>query len=242
MAGRRFPKTMTDFVQLQNDVTHALLSVASLSKVNVHQLRKLRQDSAVSVDAIWQTKRGGCCGAGILVEMPEADVDKPNVEGPLLSLLVPCLVVEEPNLNFAPQIGTFLSAEEIAQWILDALHLLTIDGVGVLRAEGRVIQPAEEFPNLVAYRVKLKLLLPRGQTQRSGFVTISIAGGLCTLACVTTPTAILRYTTDGSFPGQSNPAAQIYEAPFAVESGEVVRAASALEGYNLSAVRQSTAP
>lgn len=231
---------MTNFVQLQNDVTHALLSAPALSKVNVLQYRKLRMESVVNLDALWQTLRGGCSGAGILVEMPVANVTSPNVTGPAFNLIQSFVVLEEPNINFAPQTGTFLSAEEIAQIVFDALHLQAIEGIGTLQAN--TIKEAAEFPpGLLAYRVECKIIVARPQTVRCAVPIIAIAGGQATLTSTTADSAIY-YTVDESFPGRSNPAAVLYEAPFDVVSGQVLRVAAWKADLNPSAIRSYTVP
>lgn len=227
---------MTDYVQLQEDVTHLLLSAPPLERISVVQFRKLRLESELSLDALWQTYRAGRCGAGILVEMPVVNVASPNVSGPAVNLILPLAVIEEPNTNFAPATGTLMSAEEIAQIIFDLLHLQAIEGLGTLRANA--IREAAEFPpGLVAYRVELQLTAAGEQTARCAAPVISVAGGVAT---ITTGTggAEIRYTLDGSFPGASNPAALLYAGPFPVESGQIIRAGVTRENSNSSEIRR----
>ena len=229
---------MTDFVQLQNDVTLALLAAPALANINVVQYRKLRLQSVVDFDVVWVAVRNGRSGAGVLVEMPVVNVTSPNVTGPAFNLIQPFAVLEEPNLNFAPETGTLLSAEEIAQTIFDLLHLQAIEGIGTLQAVG--IKEATDFaPGLLAYRVEFKIIVGRPQTPRCLTPTITPGGGNATL---TAASGDIYFTLDGSFPAPSNPAAQLYAAPVPVVSGQVVRAAAFAAGFNPSEIRRLTIP
>lgn len=217
---------MTNIVQLQEDITHALLSAETLLPVNIIQWRKMRMESDIALETIWQTPRAGRSGAGIIVEMPEFVVDKPNLAGPQAAILLPIAVLEEPNLNMSPATGTNLSAEEIAQYILEALHGVRFNGsVGfTLFAAPQAIQPADEFPGVLAYRVRLAVTFPREQRNRVDMPAILVDTLTVTLSCGTAD-AVIHYTLDSTFPGPSNPSALIYEGPFTVDSGTLVRAA-----------------
>lgn len=240
---------MTDFVQVQNDLAHALLSCDALNPVNVLQWRKLRLEAEIARDALWQTIRNGRSGAGILVEMPEFRVERPNLAGPEAVLIIGFSVCEEPNTNCAPETGTQLSAEEICQLILELFHGQRLNGsLGfALQAGVNAIRPTEEWgPGVLSYKVELTTRIARTQTNRAAMPTISVTDGLATLACATSE-AEIRYTLtaasapaveDGNFPGRSNPAAQIYTAPFAVQSGDLLRCAAykpALLGSDVNA-------
>lgn len=215
---------MTDYVQLQSDLYHLLLSAENLRTVNIVSFRKLRMSSEVEFSTLWQAPRNGCAGAGVLVHMPEVETMHGNLPGPEFVTTVPLSVVEEPNQNFAPG-GSYLSAEEIAQRVAELLHGYAA-GVwgGALYAKGPVIQPDSEFPaGLLAYRVQLHLRLMRTQVARVATPTISQGeGGAVTLACGTSGASIY-YTTDGSFPGPGNAAATLYAEPFTAEVGTRLR-------------------
>lgn len=230
---------MINFVQLQEDVAQALLSCDLLASVNVAQYRKFRLQSEIDWSALWQTVRNGRSGCGVLVEMPTFDVVHPNLPGPEGSFKFSCAVVEEPNLNLEPSGGTLLSAEDVAQIVLETLHQLVIDGTGSFYAFGRAIQWTDDFGGgLVAYRVTLEMRCPRTPRAQVAIPTILEAAGLVTLTC-TTAGADVFYTEDGSFPGPSNPGAVKYAAPFDVSGLEApasVRWAGFKEGMNMSGV------
>ena len=231
---------MLDYVQLQADVAGALLSDPGLSLVNVVQYRKLRALSEVDASAIYAVPRSGKAGAGVLVEMPTLEVPAPNLPGPSGQLVVSCAVIEEPNLNMEASSGTLLAAEEVAQMVLDILHGLVIEGTGSLYADRSAIKPAEEFQGLVAYRVSLRLMSLRPQSDRVATPTITENGLNVTMACGTAG-ADMYYTQDGSFPGPGNSAAVKYTQTFAV-TGAVLRWAAFKAGMVGSHVGEATAP
>lgn len=231
---------MKYFVQLQDDLYAAALEITALQGVNIVQFRKLRLQSEINLAALWETPRNGTSGAGILVEMPTIEVPRPNLPGPEHELKITFAVVEEPNMNLTPTVGTGLSAEEICERLLDTFHGYQIEGIGSLYADARAIEPANDFPNVVAYRVAFKLRSPRNQTQRVQLPSVSSANnGQVTLANVTDG-ATIYYTTDGSFPGPSNPTALQYSGTFDASSVQTVRWAAYLDGCDNSNVGQIT--
>lgn len=228
---------MTDLVQLQEDCTYLLLAAEQLVKVNVVQYRKLRLASVINLDSLWQSPRTGRTesGIGVLVEMPRVDVTSNNVSGPPLDLVIPFVVIEEPNINLTPDVGTLLSAEEVCQRLIDVLHLQCFGAAGTLQSTG--FKEAAEFPaGLVAYRNEFKLKLARTQTPRCATPQVAVAAGLATLTTATAGAAIY-YTTDGSLPGSATTGALRYTVPFAVTSGQTLRFAAWATGYNPSEIR-----
>jgi hypothetical protein len=74
-------------------------------------------------------------------------------------------------------------------------------------------------------------------------IVITQVGSNATLSSITGGAAIY-YTLDGSWPANSttvNPATNLYNSPFAVTTGQIVRATGYLSGYNCSETRQITA-
>ncbi len=171
--------TMNDFVELQEDLTQGLLAEPGLRFINVVQYRKLRLQSEIDWSTVYTTPRNGRAGCGILVEMPAFEVLHPNVSGPVGNLVLSCVALEEPNLNFGPATGTQMSAEAVSRFILDSSHQWEIGGAGVMSAVREAIRglwrtedlrgvmgpgtlrdaiwDAQRFEGLVAYRVKLQM-------------------------------------------------------------------------------------
>jgi hypothetical protein len=150
-----------------------------------------------------------------------------------------------------PIAGGGLFAEQIEQHLIDIVHLLTLGGIGTMKVVARFSSPARDYPGINARRTKI-IMTPKqtAQTLRTATIQNSIAGGSMTLTCAT-PGAAIYYTLDGSFPSNPtiaikplsvtaatpngepvNPNSNLYVAPFAVQSGQCVRAAAYLNGYN----------
>lgn len=244
-------RTTTDLVRIQEDLAQGLLSEPALACIHIVPYRKLRLRSEVEWSAVYTTPRQGRAGCGVVVEMPSFEVPHPGVPGPVGNLVLSCVVVEEPNLNCDPAAGTRLSAETVAQFILDSSHQWEIGGVGVMSAvkeairglwrtedvrgmvgQGslrEVVWDAQRYHGLVAYRVKLQMQaagvpLPRVATPAAQ------AGGLeVTLTCATAG-AEIYYTLDAGFPGPGNGAAVKYQAPFTL-TGAGLRYAAYKPGW-----------
>ena len=230
---------MTDFIQLQSDLCAAALSNGALSNLNVKQWRKLRLQSEVDLATIWLEGRNGRSGVGAIVELPEFDVQNPNLPGPEAFLLLSFLILEEPNINFTPDCGTLVSAEQYAQLFLEIFHDYQVEGFGTLFAAPKAIAPVEDYPGIVGYRVTFRARVPREQTARVATPALSEAAGTLTITCATSG-ADIYYTNDGSCPGSGNDAAQLYSAPFSVAVGEVIRAAAYKTGAPGSHVTKQT--
>jgi hypothetical protein len=240
-------------LQLQADVFGLLMSADVLANVNIVSWRKLRVDSQVEWDSLWQTPRNGRSGAGILVWMPTLRTEHANLPaGERVRLSIS--VVEEPNLNATPDTGTLISAEDLALAVKDLLHNQLIWGLAELVSQPDAITEDQDFENLLAYRVNFELVLARSKTARCDTPTIGEAGDTITLTNgANTPAAEIYYTTDGTLPvnaaaldpvtGQSiNPASQLYTAPIPLAVGQslTLRWVAYQLGFNPSNVQQTT--
>lgn len=242
--------SFTDFIKLQEDHAHILLCDPWLNDVNVitreklllpETLARLPDKTLAAEVLVYVTPRVkmGRKGCGVIVELPEFNTLSPNVTGPQGNIVCKFLVLEDRMINEAPNSGTLRPANQVAQRILDLLHLDADDGAGTLA--GRSIVKAKEWEPLHAEIVTFEIHNKRIQTPRVGPVTIAIADGSATLTC---PTADARiyYTLNEGFPGSSNPAATLYEAPFPVASGQVIRSGAYLADYNQGPRRRYTVP
>ena len=262
--------SVQDLVYLQNAVTLILRDDPRLAAVPVVPEIKFLMDSDQSLDALWMLPAGaftvtptgvtinanaapGPVGAGILVEMPGATSESRGVTGPPLVWEIGVVAMEERNTNFLSGTGTGITSEQLAQIVMDILHLQAVFGFGTLRVRSSCFTPAHDWmqlkPGIVAYRASFEAEVGRKQTGRSASVSGSFVGDTLTLTC-SDSAATIYYTTDGSMPCSSNvntgnPAgigASIYTQPFAVTSGMVVLFASRKAGTLLSGVYQATAP
>jgi hypothetical protein len=229
---------MNDFVKIQEYLTQGLLCEETLGAINVKQWRKLRLQGQIDESVIALEPRvpagsdaphAGRSGCGALVEMPSYEVVHENISGPPGLITASVLVLEEPNLNFAPETGTQMSAEEVAKFIADSTHQWVIGGSGIFTAVRKTIEPADEYPGLVGYRTKLHMQAPRNLLTRCAPVTVTEVALNVTLASATEGAAIY-YTLDESFPGPANEEAVLYAEAFDMEAGQVLLVAAYKSG------------
>ena len=258
--------SFTDFNLQQRDLAHLLLSDAWLNDVNIVMRAELLEPSALArlpdrtlaaevlVYITPRNKASGRTGCGIIVERPEFSVESPNVTGPQGDIICEFLVLADRMQNESPTNGTLRSANLVAQRILDLLHRHADDGIGTYQATGKAIEAAKDFEPLDGYRVRVKIISKREQTDRCARAVISITSGTATITCTTAAAniyfALATQDADGNWvepppPAPSNTAggAQLYDVPFAVASGQIVRAAAFKPPtLNQSPVSRATAP
>jgi hypothetical protein len=249
---------MINLEQIQEDIFALLMSLPALATVNVVLERKFIANQEVQMDAVWQTPRNGAAGNGILIEMPDVEVKSDNVSGPPQVVLLKFVLFQNGDAALLPKVGGGFYAEQLEQTVLDALHLQSFGALGTLRAVGKFSTPARDYDFLNARRLTLRLEpLATKQTPRTAPITANLAAGNCSLACAT-PGVKIYFTLDGSFPAnnevavlllpQGNVAAPVnnsskpYIAPFAVTSGQVIRAAAYIPGMNPGEILNSTVP
>lgn len=223
---------------LQDDCTAKLNAEEFFSTVSVVSVRKLQIASEIAKKLPHLTQKNDKSGCGVLVGMPTIDVIDPDIPGPQLLVRQSFRVQESPLINGGAN-GTGKSAEEVALQILRTLHLFQIEGVTGLRGDKGAITPNTEFENLVTYDVTLTGRMANSGLEKVAMPSIEEAALTVTLSCATADASIY-YTTDDSFPGSGNSAAQPYGAPFAVESGTVVRWAAYKTGMIGSDVGKAT--
>ena len=236
---------MFDSVQAQYDLLGVLLCAPALANVNVKSYRKMRLQQELDFGSLLTQGRNGKAGAAVLVAQPTAASHTQNADGPILNWLFPVICFEQPDINFG-QFGTELSAEELGQIVMDALHKFPDEKTGQFSVDGS-LRPETEFvlPGVIGYRVDFQVVGKSTQTPRVGPVTVTLGGGTATLSCATAGAAIW-FTTDGTFPvsdaGGGQPDTNLYSAPIATHSGMTLRAAAYLNGYNNSSVRYIVVP
>ena len=231
---------MLDLIQAQKDLYGVLLSSAALRSINVVLQRQMQLKSMVDIATVWTTARNGCAGIGIIVEMPTANCDSPNISGPVLDWVFTVHVLENPQLNFAipttgrPAKGSATTAEQVVQMVLDEVHHYADDRLATFKAERSPVQPANIEGVAIGYRVSFSLAKGRSaQTLRTGTVQYVNAGGNLTLTCTLDPTASIWFTDDGSFPANDpalNPQSTLYSGAIPATPGTQVRARAYLDG------------
>jgi hypothetical protein len=240
-----------DLVQAQKDLTAILLSSEQLRSVNVFSYREKRIQQETDYRKFLVTPRNGRAGAMVQVLMPRGLGKNPNVTGPVIDWEFGIVCHEMPAINMVPDTGTLLSAEELAQIVMDVLHQEADDKLGVFSVTSKAMDDEKEyvFPGCVAYRVSLIIVGKSLQTTRcapvqitvdsTAVTTTSCAAGTCALTCGTAG-ARIKYTLDGSFPAEddaNNPASTLYSGTFTLSSGDILRTAAYKTGFNKSATR-----
>jgi Chitobiase/beta-hexosaminidase C-terminal domain len=234
-----------DPVQAQDDLMYLLLSDSRLQDVAVKSYRRMRLANETDYRKILEGRSPrGRAGSGILVCQPTANADNTNVTGPVLTWVFPIIALEHPGISFQPETGTLLSAEQLAQIVLDIIQLYADEHLGTFNIQTPAIAPEKEFvfKGCLGYRVNARVLGRSLQTGRCGPVTVTVNAGFATLSCVTSNSQIY-FTLDGSFPGNNlagNSLSQLYSTPVAVVSGQVLRAIAYAPGMNPSACRYVT--
>lgn len=229
---------------LQEDIGFKLNSEAFFANINVQLERKELYSSEVAVATVWETVKGGASGVGVIVAMPKVNVQAPD--GPIEFVCRQMItVLEEPNINQTTGTGTQIFAEDIGVYIAQLLHEFGLAQNITLYADGETMVPNREYKDIRGVDVHLNYKFTPGELNACATVPISFAPGSgayqVTLSCATSGATIL-YTTDGSFPGAANGAAQTYNGQFNVPYGTQVRAAAYKTGLVGSAVWTETAP
>ena len=258
---------MIDLIQIQKDLFGLLMSAPQLATVNIVEERKFIMDQQIQVEAIWQMVRNGSCGDGLLIEMPDVICDSNGVSGPPQIVVLSFVSFQNGDAAFTPATpgapaGGGLFAEQIEQYLIDILHLLTLGGIGTMQVTGHFSEPARDYAGLNARRTKINMT-PSAKPQqslRTAIVTVAINGGMAMLTTATAGAAIY-YTLDGSFPSNPsiailplsvtaadqagtpvNPNSTLYAGPFAIVSGQMIRATAYLNGYNPGQIISIIAP
>ena len=216
---------------VQPDIVAFLNSDSYFIDIPVIALRKERIQSEFDATLSGINPKGGHAGVGVEVLMPALDSASPNSPGPFCTIKVLLRVKENPLVNLG-LMGTQKTAEAVATRILQLLHGLGLPGIltSTLYAAPQAISPSTEFLPLVAYYVEVHAAF-----KFTPLAKLSAPQIVCPVLSVVIShpdsAATLYYTTDSSFPGPGNAAAQVYAAPFAVSAGTYIRAAAYKSGY-----------
>jgi hypothetical protein len=223
-----------DMTQLQLDAFHILKSEPAFQYVNVILSRPRSAEEATMIQSELQNAlaclslTNGKGGLAVVVMMPEADAPEAEAPGPMLEAVLTIRVLEIPLFNEGPT-GTKITGEACALNVLSALHYFN-NGNAAVMVDKRPIRALDLEDAPVAYDVILRQRLNMPRQLRALAPSIAINAGVASLACGTAG-AEIYYTLDGSTPCASNaPAVLLYAEPFAVASGQLIRARSTFAG------------
>jgi len=224
-------------LQIQNDVTARLAVELMDWGITVRSQRKMIVTNEVDEAQLVLTSTNGKSGAGVLVQMPTFENERPNVPGPIGYIQMKLTCKEVPELNMNASTGTLKSAEEIAGRVLQLLHLWAVTGIGTFFGGTIVKSPAED--GVVAYDASVRLNYVYDTLSKVAVPVISGTAPAITIA----GTGSIYYTVDGeSFPGLDQANSFLYAAPFAATSGDLIRAAAYASGSCGSNIAEFTVP
>ena len=253
---------LSELRSLQDDIYHRLKAEDAFRYVQIMLVRPRDANEAVLIEKAIQeglaglvyvdnqTSNGGGSDddkaaaiatngkAGISIEVltPDGEVNEPNLPGPQLEAVSHLRVCENPLVNFGER-GTQIEAEQASQNVLSTLHLWQ-RGTQTVTADTRAIREMQTESG-IEFHVVLRQKLNAPKQLRTNAPALAYADGNVTLTSGTDGAAIY-YTTDGSAPAISNAAAQLYAAPFAADTGTLIRAAAFSTGRLGSAITQKT--
>ena len=226
---------MSTTLQLQDYLFKGMLSCEFFDMFNIVLERQFLMQSELEWSAIWQTQRVGSdgkptdaarVGAGYYIEIPKLEVPKPNSRQRYLTASV--VSIEERNLNLTPQVGTLMSAEDMAELALDFMFGWVLNISSALVPETATILPARDLQRegLVVYRTSVTLRVEKAPMARCDQPAISKDGnGHWVITNGTnTPDAAIYYTVDNSFPGKANASAVLFAAPLTLPVGTILNA------------------
>ena len=249
---------MRNLVQDQIDLTQLLLSSDQLKSINIVMERPAETKFEILVANALTDPRNGNAGAALIVKRPTATFHEPSVSGPIMNWKFTVLSLVIPQLNTAsgtihrPATGTFMTAEDLMQIVLDEVHHYADEGSATFVPMADAVVPAniyEQDGKGYAQGHEINFMLKNArtiQTPRTGQVQVTQGMGTISFACALDPAADIFYTLDGSFPGNKNAGSsssvKFDGNPLNVVNGQVIRARAYASGKLGSATTYTKIP
>jgi len=218
--------------QVQIDIFQRLLAAPYFADVGVFLFRPraagglTEVQSQVDKNLAGLVERGGKTGACVMVMMPVASSQDPNVPGPRLTFAFSVRVIERPMVNMSSARGTLKPAEEISLEVLQQLHHFKPNPSFILVAGQPAIVPVTDAPDLVIYDVTLTQLTGLEKPLKAAAPVITQSLGTMVITVGVSESAL--YSLNGSYP--SSP----YTVPVVVTAGTQARALALRTGYQSS--------
>lgn len=215
------------------------------SDVPVYLFRPRSEDESVMIQTEIDSalagieSKAGKLGAAILVPMPDADVPEPEIPGPRLDMVPIVRVLEIPAINMSSA-GTGKSAEDLALKILNLIHHTFFQDLGTtVIADANALEALAEDHGRIGYDVQFRCPIGLSRPTKCAIPQITGTAAAVTITSATA-SASIYYTTDGTYPWSGNDTAHLYSAPFAVTSGQTVRAVATKTNYTASDLASAT--
>jgi hypothetical protein len=212
---------MNALQQTQVDMYEKLLDAPYFADVGVFLFRPrasggmTQVQSEIDKQLAGLVARGGKTGACVIVMMPIAGSQDPNVPGPRLTFTFVVRVIERPMVNMDTANGSLKPAEEIALEVLQQFHQWKPNPSFILVAGSPAITPQADEDNRVTYDCIFTQLTGLAKPIKAAAPVITQSLGFGTVTVPVGDSAY--YSLDGSYP------TTLYTAPFAVISGQLVR-------------------
>ncbi|MDD2763486.1 MAG: chitobiase/beta-hexosaminidase C-terminal domain-containing protein [Opitutaceae bacterium] len=224
----------------QTDIAARLAADDFFADIPVILERKGITENDIEVALGSLNQQSGKAGAVAIVLMPSLRPAGPSAPGPEYRVAPAVQVIEMPLINLGDT-GTGKFVEQIAARVRQLIHYWSPGRGYVFDFAGQ--DPINAREGLRSYAVNFLRLGQDDRGPKVGNVLISPDEGVApvevTLSCPTAGAA-MWYTLDGSAPTPSNPAAQLYAAPFNVATAATLRAAAFAAGLDASNVFQAT--
>ena len=216
---------------LQRDIEGYMLQCSNLDHLNivVDDEGTLQSTAEQAVKTV--KSRGGSIGIAAILKRPTVSSANSNMPGPQSDAIVSISIIENVLVNRG-HMGSSIRADDMAFRVVNVLHRLQV-GSKTLFAEPIPIRPVETREGFVVYELTLKTALHNQPLPKTLQPTIDESGGTVTLTSAT-PSAAFNYSIDGSYPSLT------YTAPFAVSSGDLVRAVATSASLLPSSISELT--
>lgn len=223
----------------QDDMAARLTQDAVTGLVTVFSQRKGITENDVQTRLGALNAKGGLTGLVLIVLMPKLIPQEANTPGAMYFTRYSVQVIDWPAIRRQTSGGISISAESMAERVRQILHFAGFGRGQSLFFDGMDPLPMAD-PNQISYAISFRKVGADTPIPKCAVVAISPKGGNApvdfttfTLSCATAGAAIY-YTTDGSYPGSTNPAAILYTGPVTVNESFTVRAAAERAGFQQS--------
>jgi hypothetical protein len=197
---------MSPLETIQTDIFRRIKSADYFADISVFIFRPRSSGPMVQVQSqvdkalAGLISRAGKTGAAVIVQMPLATSQNPDVPGPRLTFNFAVSVFERPMVNMDLATGTLKSAEEIATEVLRLLHQWKPNPSQILTAAQNAIIPVEVDSNTVAYECRLEQMTGLIPLAKAAAPVIDVGSPTAVVMTSTSPSATILYSLDGSYP------------------------------------------